>query len=96
MYKSVPNVQKCICIVYIFQLSLYFAYHCWWLGMYSTVEYHVYIVHPSVLKETLESYHSCFLRLQNILSFGRTLTMLAMWSQMSRGTPNSSVVSSAM
>ncbi len=26
-------MQKCVYNVYIFKLSLYFAYHCWWLGM---------------------------------------------------------------
>ncbi len=30
--KSVPIVQKRVCNVYVFQLTLYFAYHRWWLG----------------------------------------------------------------
>ena len=30
-----PNVQKCGCNVYIFQLSFHFAHHRWWLGMSS-------------------------------------------------------------
>ena len=31
-HKSAPNVQKRVCIVYMFQLSFHFAYDHWWLG----------------------------------------------------------------
>ena len=31
-HKSVPNAQKHVCNVYIFQLSIHFGYHGWWLG----------------------------------------------------------------
>ncbi len=31
-YKSMPNVQKPVCNVYVFQLSFHFACHRWWLG----------------------------------------------------------------
>ena len=30
-YNSVPNVQKCVCTVYVFRLSFHFACHPWWL-----------------------------------------------------------------
>ena len=35
-----PNVQKRVCNVYIFQLSFHFTYHRWWLGI--LVEYYFY------------------------------------------------------
>ena len=37
-YKSAPNVQKLVCNVYIFRLSIHFAYRRWWLGTKSTSE----------------------------------------------------------
>ncbi len=31
--KLGPSMQKRVCNVHIFQLSIYFAYHRWWLGV---------------------------------------------------------------